>query len=201
MHPMLNTALKAARQAGQIINRASLKLERLSIDKKGPKNYVTQVDHEAEQTIIDILHQAYPDHAILAEESGQVPIPGQDAARAEFQWVIDPLDGTTNFIHGYPHYAISMGLLHRGQLAHALIFDPIKNELFHASRGQGAFFNDRRIRVAKQRNYHDALLAAHVPGSGGTLKPNSPFISMLGDCAAVRRTGSVVLDLDRKSVV
>src|SRR5690625_1509577 len=140
MNAMLNTALRAARRAGQVINRASLRIERLYVDKKGPKDYVTEVDREAEQIIIDTLQQAYPDHDILAEESGlvralsaqtsgdsQLAREGADidtgssvdttAAPAEYQWVIDPLDGTTNFIHGFPNYAISIGLLHRQQLA------------------------------------------------------------------------------------
>src|SRR5690625_5234311 len=183
MNAMLNTALRAARRAGQVINRASLRIERLYIDKKGPKNYVTEVDREAEQIIIDTLKQAYPEHDILAEESGLLRAvagngteqEGDDigsssemqSTAAEYQWVIDPLDGTTNFIHGFPNYAISIGLLHRQQLAHALIFDPVRNELFYASRGEGAFLNDRRVRVSQQRHYHEALLGAHVAGSGG----------------------------------
>lgn len=230
MNPMLNTALRAARRAGQVINRASLRIERLYVDKKGPKDYVSEVDREAEQIIIDILQQAYPDHEILAEESGLHRANNDDLAKAadkdsaeaeakagvaghasggagaadktpsraeaaDYQWVIDPLDGTTNFLHGYPHYAISIGLLYKQQLAHALVFDPNSNELFHASRGEGAFLNDRRIRVSKEHRYHDALLGAHVTGSGGGLTADSPFVRMLSDCTAVRRSGSVVLDL------
>lgn len=211
MNAMLNTALRAARRAGQVINRASLRIERLYIDKKGPKNYVTEVDREAEQIIIDTLKQAYPEHDILAEESGLLRAvagngmeqEGDDigsssemqSTAAEYQWVIDPLDGTTNFIHGFPNYAISIGLLHRQQLAHALVFDPNRNELFYASRGEGAFLNDRRVRVSQQRHYHDALLGAHVAGSGGGMRADSSFAQMLSDCASVRRTGSVVLDL------
>ncbi len=192
MNAMLNTALRAARRAGQVINRASLRIERLYVDKKGPKNYVTEVDREAEQIIIDTLQQAYPDHDILAEESGMIRAASDPA---DYQWVIDPLDGTTNFIHGFPHYAISIGLLHRQQLAHALVFDPTRNELFYASRGEGAFLNDRRVRVSQQRKYQDALLGAHVSGSGGGMSADSQFAPLLSDCAAVRRTGSVVLDL------
>lgn len=214
MNAMLNTALRAARRAGQVINRASLRIERLYVDKKGPKNYVTEVDREAEQIIIETLQQAYPDHDILAEESGLVRALGARASEAseaveteqmapgevqaqpaDYQWVIDPLDGTTNFIHGFPNYAISIGLLHRQQLAHALIFDPVRNELFYASRGEGAFLNDRRVRVSQQRHYHEALLGAHVAGSGGGMRADSAFADMLSECTAVRRTGSVVLDL------
>jgi len=192
MHPMLNTAIKAARRAGTIINRASLDLERLNVARKGPKDYVTEVDRAAEEAIIDILRTAYPDHAILAEETGEHGAAG--GVPPDFQWIIDPLDGTTNFIHGFPNYAVSIALLHRGQAAHAVIYDPSRNEMFTASRGSGAFLNDRRVRVSGCTRYHDALLASHVPKSTA-LPADSPFSPMLADCAAARRTGSVVLDL------
>src|SRR5690606_470261 len=168
MHPMLNTAIKAARRAGAIINRASLDLERLNVARKGPKDYVTEVDRAAEESIIDILRTAYPDHGILAEESGPHPV-----ETTEFQWIIDPLDGTTNFIHGFAHYAVSIALMHRGQAAHAVIYDPTRNEMFTASRGSGAFLNDRRVRVSTCVRYHDALLASHIPQSTA-LPANSP---------------------------
>ena len=135
MHPMLNTAIKAARRAGAIINRAGLDLERLNVARKGPKDYVTEVDRAAEESIIDILRTAYPDHGILAEESGRLQAGGGQSG-AEFQWVIDPLDGTTNFIHGFAHYAVSIALMHRGQAAHAVVYDPTRNEMFTASRGE-----------------------------------------------------------------
>ncbi|HET8702903.1 inositol monophosphatase family protein [Castellaniella sp.] len=193
MHPMLNTAIKAARRAGAIINRASLDLERLNVARKGPKDYVTEIDRAAEESIIDILRTAYPDHGILAEESGRHQAAG-DQAGAEFQWVIDPLDGTTNFIHGFAHYAVSIALMHRGQAAHAVIYDPTRNEMFTASRGSGAFLNDRRVRVSTCVRYHDALLASHIPQSTA-LPANSPFVPLLAESAAARRTGSTVLDL------
>ncbi|HUH40319.1 MAG TPA: inositol monophosphatase family protein [Castellaniella sp.] len=192
MHPMLNTAIKAARRAGAIINRASLDLERLSVARKGPKDYVTEVDRAAEDAIIDILRTAYPDHAILGEESGEHKAEGTELP--EFQWIIDPLDGTTNFIHGFPNYAVSIALMQRGLAAHAVVYDPSRNEMFTASRGSGAFLNDRRVRVSGSTRYHDALLATHVPQSTA-LPVGSPFVAMLSDCAAARRTGSVVLDL------
>jgi myo-inositol-1(or 4)-monophosphatase len=193
MHPMLNTAIKAARRAGAIINRASLDLERLNVARKGPKDYVTEIDRAAEESIIDILRTAYPDHGILAEESGRHQAAG-DQVGAEFQWVIDPLDGTTNFIHGFAHYAVSIALMHRGQAAHAVIYDPTRNEMFTASRGSGAFLNDRRVRVSTCVRYHDALLASHIPQSTA-LPANSPFVPLLAESAAARRTGSTVLDL------
>ena len=192
MHPMLNTAIKAARRAGAIINRASLDLERLNVARKGPKDYVTEVDRAAEESIIDILRTAYPDHGILAEESGRLQASGDQTP--EFQWVIDPLDGTTNFIHGFAHYAVSIALMHRGQTAHAVIYDPTRNEMFTASRGSGAFLNDRRVRVSTCMRYHDALLASHIPQSTA-LPAHSPFVPLLAECAAARRTGSTVLDL------
>jgi len=194
MHPMLNTAIKAARRAGSIINRAGLDLERLQVARKGPKDYVTEVDHAAEEAIIEILRTAYPNHAFLGEESGSVPAAtGGDGGEPEFQWIIDPLDGTTNFIHGLPLYAISIALMHRGQVTQAVVYDPSRNELFTASRGSGAFLNDRRIRISGQRRYHDALLAAHLGNSAN--QGNSPFSEMLAECTAVRRLGSTVLDL------
>ncbi len=196
MHPMLNTAIKAARRAGAIINRASLDLERLQVARKGPRDYVTEVDRAAEEAIIEILRTAYPDHGFLGEETGTHPAAGQGAEeQPEFQWIIDPLDGTTNFIHGFPVYAVSIALAHRGQITQAVIYDPTRNELYTATRGGGAFMNDRRVRVSGQTRYHDALLAAHVAGSGGAMAAASRFSGMLSDCVAARRLGSTVLDL------
>ncbi len=193
MHPMLNTAIKAARRAGTIINRASLDLERLNVVRKGPKDFVTEVDGAAEDAIIDVLRNAYPDHAILAEESG-LHEPAQDTPQTNYKWVIDPLDGTTNFIHGFAHYAVSIALMQGSQVEHAVIFDPTRNEMFTASRGSGAFLNDRRVRVSACHRYNEALLSSHIPRSTA-LPEGSPFVGLLGDCAAARRTGSTVLDL------
>ncbi|MDX3894228.1 inositol monophosphatase family protein [Pusillimonas sp.] len=196
MHPMLNTAIKAARRAGAIINRASLDLERLQVARKGPKDYVTEVDRAVEEAVIDVLRTAYPDHAFLGEESGAHPAAGaQPGAVPEFQWIIDPLDGTTNFIHGFPVYAVSIALEHRGQVTQAVIFDPNRNELFTASRGGGAFLNDRRIRVSGQSRYHDALIGAHVPRSASDLTVAERFSELLAGCASARRMGATVLDL------
>ncbi|OXR49140.1 MULTISPECIES: inositol monophosphatase family protein [unclassified Pusillimonas] len=194
MHPMLNTAIKAARRAGSMINRASLDLERLQVARKGPSDYVTEVDQSVEAAIIDILKTAYPDHGFLGEESGEQPVPEGQAA-PEYQWIIDPLDGTTNFIHGFPVYAVSIALAHRGQVVHGVIYDPARNELFTASRGGGAFLNDRRVRVSGMARFHDAMLSAYVPDSGGGVSPNSKFSGMLTGCASVRRMGASVLDL------
>lgn len=196
MHPMLNTAIKAARRAGTIINRASLDLERLQVARKGPKDYVTEVDHAVEEAIIDVLRTAYPDHAFLGEETGAHPAAGdREGATPEFQWIIDPLDGTTNFIHGFPVYAVSIALAQRGQVTQAVIYDPSRNELFTASRGGGAFLNDRRIRVSGQTRYHDALIGAHVPRSASDLTVADRFSKLLSGCASARRMGATVLDL------
>ena len=195
MHPMLNTAIKAARRAGNIINRASLDAERLQITQKGAKDFVTEVDHACEQAIIEILHTAYPDHSFLGEESGKVHHPA-DGSRPAFEWIIDPLDGTTNFIHGMPIYAISIALHHRGQPTHAVVYDPNRNELFTASRGAGAFLNDRRMRVSSCLNVDQALLGARWPGSAAPAQAQTArFKSLTTESVGVRRTGSSVLDL------
>jgi len=193
MHPMLNTAVKAARRAGAIINRASLELDKLQVSRKGPGDYVTEVDHAAEAAIIDILRRAYPEHGFLGEESGHTP--GQDArGDAEYQWIIDPLDGTTNFIHGHPIYAVSIALARRGQIEQAVIYDPSRNEMYTASRGSGAFLNERRMRVGARTRHHDALLGARWSASADA-ETTRRFRQMAGDCAGVRRSGSAVLDL------
>lgn len=196
MHPMLNTAIKAARRAGTIINRASLELDRLQIARKGPRDYVTEVDRAAEEAIIDVLRTAYPDHAFLGEEFGQQGGDTPEGELAANEWVIDPLDGTTNFIHGFPTYAVSIALRQFGQVTQAVIYDPARNEMFTASRGGGAFLNDRRMRVSSQLKYHDALLGARWPGSIGPDEASQArFVELARGCAGVRRTGSSVLDL------
>ena len=192
---MLNTAIKAARRAGSIINRASIDLDRIQVSRKGPRDYVTEVDRAAEEAIIDVLRTAYPDHAFLGEESGQSGQSGHGEL-PENEWVIDPLDGTTNFIHGLPTYAVSIALRQRGQVMHSVIYDPTRNELFTASRGGGAFLNDRRVRVSSQTRFHDALLGARWPGSKVPDDLAAPrFAEMALSAAGVRRTGSCVLDL------
>jgi len=195
MHPMLNTAIKAARRAGTIINRASIDAERLQITRKGARDFVTDVDLSCERAIIEILHTAYPDHAFTAEESGQVHWPANGKV-PEYEWLIDPLDGTTNFIHGMPIYAVSVAVKHRGQVAHAVVYDPTRNELFTASRGGGAFLNDRRIRVSSCLRLSEALLGARWPGSAGPQgQLTNRFKVLSSDSGGVRRTGSSVLDM------
>ena len=159
MHPTLNIAVKAARRAGQIINRASLDIDSLNISVKQQSDYVTEVDRAAEAAIITVLREAYPTYGILAEESG---LAGTDTT-AEFQWIIDPLDGTTNFIHGVPQYAISIGLAKQGVIQQAVVYDSNRNELFTASKGGGAFLNGKRIRVAKRTRLDEALIGTGFP--------------------------------------
>lgn len=193
MHPMINTAVKAARRAGNLINRGALNLDRLAIEKKRPMDFVTEVDRASEQAIIDILHEAYPDHAILAEESGA----SADSGQAEFQWIIDPLDGTTNFIHGFPQYAVSIACRHRGQIQHGVIYDPVSNDLFTASRGKGAFLNDRRIRVSKATRLEEGLIGTGHPF--GESKHITRYLRILREIMVrspgVRRAGAAALDL------
>lgn len=159
LHPMLNIAIKAARAAGAIINRAALDIELLQVARKGPNDFVTEVDRAAEQAIIDILLEAYPGHAILAEESGRE----RGAKHSEYLWIIDPLDGTTNFLHGFPVYAVSIALAHRGVVQQAVVYDPTRNDLFFASRGRGAFLNDRRLRVSKRLRLAESLIGTGFP--------------------------------------
>src|SRR5260221_7822822 len=157
MHPMLNTAVKAARKAGTLISRASFDIDKLNVRRKRQNDFVSEVDEAAEEAIIKILRETYPSHGILAEESGSH---GTDA---EYVWVIDPLDGTTNFLHGFPQYCVSIGLLHKGKPEHAVVYDPNRNELFTASKGAGAFLNDRRIRVSRTDKLQDALVGTGFP--------------------------------------
>jgi len=190
MHPMLNTAVKAARRAATIINRASNDLDSLTVRTKRENDFVSEVDQSAEQAIIETLLNAYPGHSILAEESGST-------GQSEFQWIIDPLDGTTNFLHGFPQYAISIALLHKGQLDQAVVYDPTRNELFTASKGAGAFLNDRRIRVSKRIRLSEALIGTGFPFRDFTHL--DAYIGMFRDLvqktSGLRRPGSAALDL------
>ena len=188
---MLNIAVRAARRAGSIINRAALDGGGLEVRAKRLNDFVTRVDHASEEAIIEIVRKAYPDHAVLAEESGA------SAGRAEYEWIIDPLDGTTNFIHGFPQYCVSIAIRHRGAVAHGVIYDPSKNELFTASKGRGAFLNDRRVRVSKCLRLADALV-----GTGFPFKEISRIESytrqmkkMMESSAGLRRAGAAALDL------
>jgi myo-inositol-1(or 4)-monophosphatase len=190
MHPMLNIAVKAARRAGNFINRASRNLDIVNVQQKAANDFVSDVDKEAEQLIIRTLLEAYPDHSILAEESGAT-------GQSEYQWIIDPLDGTTNFLHGFPQYAVSIALAHRGIVTQAVVHDPGRNDLFTATRGRGAYLNETRIRVSKRTQLKTSLIGTGFPikrfhqldGYLGMVK------AMIENTAGVRRAGAASLDL------
>ena len=193
LHPMLNIAIKAARSAGAIINRASLDLDLLKVNTKAPNDFVTEVDHAAEATIIDTLLSAYPGHGILAEESGT----SRGARDSEYVWIIDPLDGTTNFIHGLPTYAVSIALTFRRQVQQAVVYDPARNDLFYATKGRGAYLNDKRLRVSRRSRMADALIGTGFPfRKGDDLGHYVRMLEMvMQSCAGIRRPGAAALDL------
>ena len=194
MNPMLNTAIKAARRAAAIINRASFDIDRVKFTEKMPNDFVTEVDQAAEQAIIEILTNAYPTHAILAEESGASANLNDDN---ENVWVIDPLDGTTNFMHGFPQYCVSIALQQRGQITQAVVYDPTRNDLFTASKGGGAYLNDKRLRVTKRDRMQDALIGTGFPfrNMQGLEEYIEMFRIMTQKCAGLRRPGAAALDL------
>ncbi|MEO1077938.1 MAG: inositol monophosphatase family protein [Pseudomonadota bacterium] len=194
MEPMANIALRAARRAGDLIVRASDELERVVVRNKHANDFVSEVDEAAEAEIIRQLQRAYPDHAILGEESGLV---GDEDA--EYRWIIDPLDGTTNFLRGIPHYAVSIGCTHRGRLEHGVVVDPVRREEFVASRGRGAQLNGHRLRVSKLPSLDGALLGTGIPFSGHEDERLDNYASgmakLAGQCAGIRRMGAASLDL------
>ena len=192
MHPTLNIAVKAARRAGNLINRASL-AGGFEVKSKQTNDFVTEVDKAAEAEVIRVIRTAYPDHAILAEESGE----DQGTGSNDTVWIIDPIDGTTNFIHGFPQYCVSIAVRQRGQLAHAVVFDPSKNELFTASKGRGAFLNERRIRVTRCAQLREALVGTGFPFKelGRLDLYMKQLRTMMSGSAGVRRAGSAALDL------
>ena len=190
---MINVAVKAARAAGSLINRAALDIESVLVSSKQVNDFVTEVDVACEKTIIETLLTAYPGHGIWAEESG-TEFGAQDS---EFVWIIDPLDGTTNFIHGLPVYCVSIALAVKGKIEQAVVYDPTRNDLFTATKGRGAYMNDRRIRVSKRIHMEECLISTGFPYRAGDNLPK--YLSMLGDvmpkCAGVRRPGAAALDL------
>jgi len=191
MHALLNIAVRAARRAGEIIVRSLNRLEDLQVTSKGRNDFVTEVDQAAERDIIATIRKPYPNHAILAEESGKT---GDD----EVLWIIDPLDGTTNFIHGFPVFAVSIACQIRGRLEHGVVYDPMRQELFTTSRGAGAHLDNRRIRVSKQRQLEGALIATGFPYRSNARYMDA-YLAMLKtvmeQSAGVRRPGAAALDL------
>ena len=190
---MINVAVKAARAAGAIINRAALDVESVRVSQKQVNDFVTEVDQAAEVAIIETLLAAYPGHGIWAEESGRT----HGAQDSDYVWIIDPLDGTTNFIHGLPVYCVSIGLAVKGKVEQAVIYDPTRNDLFTATRGRGAFLNDRRIRVSKRVRLQECLISTGFPFRQGD--DFNTYLRMMGDVmqrtAGLRRPGAAALDL------
>src|SRR6478672_228426 len=193
LHPMINVAVKAARAAGSIINRAALDIESVRISQKKANDFVTEVDQAAEAAIIETLLTAYPGHGILAEESGSE----HGAKDSDFVWIIDPLDGTTNFIHGFPVYCVSIALAVKGKIEQAVIYDPSRNDLFTATKGRGAYMNERRIRVSKRIDLKQCLISTGFPFRPGDNFNN--YLRMMSDVmqrtAGLRRPGAAALDL------
>lgn len=190
---MLNTAVKAARRAATVINRASFDIDRITVSEKSHNNFVTDVDQASEQAIVETLLKAYPDHAILGEESGPSANLNDDS---EYVWIIDPIDGTTNFLHGYPNFCISIALQQRGVVTQAVIYDPVRNDLFTASKGGGSYLNDKRIRVRNPDRINKALI-----GSGHGAEPRDlaeylrMYEVMAPRCHGIRASGSAALEL------
>lgn len=190
MHPMLNTAITAARKAGTIISRSVDRIDTLTITNKAQNDFVTEVDQKAEIAIIEIISKAYPSHSFLGEETGR-------SGDSDYLWIIDPLDGTTNFLHGFPQFAVSIALEYKGEITQGVVYDPISQELFTASKGDGAQLNNRRLRVTPRKSLQGALL-----GTGFPFKQQQhldtyleTFKALFPDTAGIRRPGSAALDL------
>jgi len=189
-HPIINIAVKAARRAGRIINQAADNLDALTIKHKSLNDLVSEVDRASEAAIIETIQSAYPEHAILAEESGA-------SGDSDHVWIIDPLDGTTNYLHGFPVYAVSIGVAVKGVLSHGVIFDPTRNDLYTASRGRGAFLNERRMRVSRRTKLIDGLIATGFPFR--EFAHADAYMAMMKELmrktAGIRRPGAAALDL------
>ena len=191
MHPMLHIAIRAARSAGNFIAKSFESNVDVTTEQKANNDYVTNIDREAEQIIISKIAQSYPEHSIIAEESGTVE--GND----DFKWVIDPLDGTTNFVMGIPHFCVSIALLHRNKLDQAVVYDPLRNELFTASRGGGAQMNNRRLRVRQRKELAGTLLGTGLPyrDKTGSQLATAKMGAIHQQCGDVRSSGSAALDM------
>jgi myo-inositol-1(or 4)-monophosphatase len=191
MQPLLNIAIRAARRAGEVITRGMNRVHRLDVRAKGQNDFVTEIDMQAEREIIDIIHKHYPDHAVLAEESGA-------SGESEFVWIIDPLDGTTNFMHGFPQFAVSIAVERRGRIEHGVVYDPLRQELFTTSRGEGAQLDGKRIRVSTHVGLDRSLI-----GTGFPYRTNLHWIdnymgmfkAVTQATAGIRRPGAAALDL------
>lgn len=190
MHPLINIAIKAIRSASKIILRATDRLDTIYIEKKGHNDFVTETDRQVEAEIIKVIYDNYPDHAVLGEESGAT-------GTSDYTWIIDPIDGTTNFFHGHPHFCISIGIKYKNRIEHGVIYDPLRQELFVATLGDGAYLNDRRIRVSEQTHLTGALIASSLGSK--TAKDPENYLKILAEilpqASGVRRSGSAALDL------
>jgi myo-inositol-1(or 4)-monophosphatase len=195
MEPMLTVALNAGRKAARLAEQAIERLDKLTIESKSRNDFVTHVDHAVEKEIIYHLRRAFPEHAIRGEESGL----HEGSGNSDYEWLIDPIDGTTNFIHGIPHFAVSIACLHKGRVEHGVIIDPMKREEFTTSRGKGAQLNGRRIRVSTRQGFAGALIGTGIPFSGFTVEHMEPYLACLREIAeqtsGIRRPGSAALDL------
>ena len=192
MHPMLNIGIRAARAAGNVIVRNMDRIDRLQIDQKQRYDFVSEVDHQAEAEIIQILQKAYPDHSILGEESGLI-----GATDNEFMWVVDPLDGTMNFLHGFPYFNVSIALKHNGRTTQGVVYNPVSQELLTATKGEGATLNNKRIRVSKASSLSTALVGYGFPNrEGDDLELHLKLLHEINSKASgVRRAGACALDL------
>lgn len=192
MHPMLNIAVRAARSGGDFISRYIDRVESLNVTEKSRNDFVSEVDKGAEKAIIDVIRKAYPDHSILAEESG-------NHKGNEYEWIIDPLDGTTNFLYGFPQFAVSIAVRHKNRITHGVVYNPLSQELFSASRGEGAQLNGRRIRVTSRKGLEGALLGTGIPYRDDHMHLMDDYLGMLKalvpGTAGIRRPGSAALDL------
>ena len=191
-HPLLNIAVRAARRAGNVIARNIDRFDASTAAEKAPNDFVTEVDRTAERRIIDTIHKSYPGHAILAEESG-----AHGSGDGDFEWIVDPLDGTANFVHGFPHVAVSIAVRRRGRVEHGVVFDPLRQELFTASRGAGGRLDGRRIRVAARNNLKGAMLGSGLPFRklAGIDLHHATLKALMSESAQIRRSGSAALDL------
>ncbi len=191
---MLTIALRAARKAGELIEQAMERVDLVTIEEKSRNDFVTEIDKKVEREIIYNLKKTYPTHSMHGEEFGL-----QEGKEPDYEWIIDPLDGTTNFIHGIPHFSISIACKIKGQIEHAVVYDPMKREEFTASRGRGAALNGRRIRVSNRLNLDGALIGTGIPFNGYALEQLTPYLAtvaeLAGQTAGIRRAGSAALDL------
>ncbi|CAC9435102.1 inositol monophosphatase family protein [bacterium endosymbiont of Bathymodiolus sp. 5 South] len=191
MHPTLNIAIKAARKAGDIILRYHNQIDLLTIENKAANDFVSEVDKAAEDAIIDELKYAFPDHCILGEENGEI------LGNSRFQWIVDPLDGTTNYLHGFPQYCVSIALYEDKEATHAVVYDPFKEEMFTASKGQGAYLNEQRIRTTHTRGFENTLIGTGFPFKAP--RHLDAYLDMFKaihpQVAGIRRAGSAALDL------